>query len=69
MGESEKNCWVAEVENVLSSNGFYCVWLQQGVGDENKLLSELKDSHEGRQFFQNWNATIQGKDILSTLQC
>ena len=68
MGESE-NCWVAEVENVLSRNGFYCVSLQQGVGDEKKLLSELKDSHEGRQFFQEWNATIRDKDILSTLHC
>ena len=34
MDESEKKCWVTEVKNVFSKNGFYCVWLQQGVGDE-----------------------------------
>ena len=40
--ESEKKCWVTQVKNVLSKNGFYCVWLQQGVGDEKKFLCELK---------------------------
>ena len=29
-------------EGLLSKNGFYCVWLQQGVGDEKKFLCELK---------------------------
>ena len=34
MDESEKKCWVTQVKDVLSKNGFYCVCLQQGVGDE-----------------------------------
>ena len=42
MDESEKKCWVTQVKDVLRKNGFYCVWLQQGVGDENKFLCELK---------------------------
>ena len=42
MDESEKKCWVTQVMDVLSKNGFYCVWLQQGVGDEKKFLCELK---------------------------
>ena len=25
MDESEKKCWVTQVKNVLSKNGFYCV--------------------------------------------
>ena len=31
MDESQKKCWVTQVKYVLSKNGFYCVWLQQGV--------------------------------------
>ena len=42
MDESEKKCWVNQVKNVLSKNAFYCVWLQQRVGDENNFLCELK---------------------------
>ena len=41
MDESEKKCWVTEVKNAFSKV-FYCVWLQQGVGDEKTFLSELK---------------------------
>ena len=26
MDESEKKCWVTQVKDVLSKNGFYCVW-------------------------------------------
>ena len=33
MDENSKSCRVTEVKNVLSKSGFYCVWLQQGVGD------------------------------------
>ena len=42
MDESEKKCSVTQVKNVLSKNGFYCVWLQQGVRDEKNFLCELK---------------------------
>jgi len=34
MDEREKKCRITQVKNVLSKNGFSCVWLQQGVGDE-----------------------------------
>ena len=33
MDESEQKYWVTEVKNVLSKNGFDCVWSQEGVGD------------------------------------
>ena len=45
MDESEKKCCVTEVKNVLSKNGFYCVWLQ-GVGDE-------------KIFYVTWNRDLQ----------
>ena len=58
MDESEKKCWVTQVKNVLSKNGFYCVWLQLGVADENKFLCELKHRLTSN-FIQEWNATIR----------
>ena len=61
MDESEKKCWVTQVKDVLSKNGFYCVWLQQGVGDEKKFLCELKQRLTDN-FIQEWNATIRDKD-------
>ena len=61
MDESEKKCWVTQVKDVLSKNGFYCVRLQQGVGDENKFLCELKQRLTDN-FIQEWNATIRDKD-------
>ena len=61
MDESEKKCWVTQVKDVLSKNSFYCVWLQQGVGDENTFLCELKQRLTDN-FIQEWNATIRDKD-------
>ena len=60
MDESEKKCWVTQVMDVLSKNGFYCVWLQQGVGDEKKFLCELKQ-RLAENFIREWNATIRDK--------
>ena len=37
MDESGQKWWITEVKNVLSRNGFYCVWLKQGVGDEKRF--------------------------------
>ena len=61
MDEREKKGWVNQVKNVLSKNAFYCVWLQQRVGDENKFLCELKQRLRDN-FIQEWNATIRDKD-------
>ena len=61
MDESQQKCWVTEVKNVLSRNGFYCVWLQQAVGEEKKFLSELK-LRLLDNFIQDWDATIRDKD-------
>ena len=46
---------------MLSRNGFYCVWLQQGVGDEKTFLTELKQRLTDI-IVQEWNATIRDKD-------
>ena len=61
MDESEKKCWVTQMKNVLCKNGFYCVWLQQGVGDEKKCVCELKQRLTDN-FIQEWGATIRDKD-------
>ena len=61
MDESEQKCWVTEVKNVLTRNGLYCVWLQQGIGDEKRFLSELKQRLLGN-FIQEWDAAIRDKD-------
>ena len=60
--ESEKKCWIAEMKNVLTGNGHYYVWLLQGLGDEKKFSSELKQ-RLADNFVQEWNATIPDKDI------
>ena len=61
MDESEKKCRVTQVKNVLNKNGFRCVWLQQGVGDEKILLCELKRRLTDN-LIHEWNATIRDKD-------
>ena len=61
MDESEQKCWVIEVKDVLSGNWFYCVWLQQAVGELKRFLSELKQRFLNN-FLQNWAATIRDKD-------
>ena len=67
MDESEKKCWVTQVKNVLSKNGFYCVWFQQGVGDEKKFLCELKQRLT--ILFKNGMQLFEIKKILSVPQC
>ena len=47
MDENNKNCRITQVKNVLSRNGFYCVWLQQSFTDI---------------IVQEWNAINQDKD-------
>ena len=34
--------WASKVNDLLSSMGFYEVWLAQGVGNKNVFLSEMK---------------------------
>ena len=34
--------WASMVKDLLSSVGFYVVWLAQGVGNKNAFLSEMK---------------------------
>ena len=53
-------CWGSEVKNVLSINGFNCVWLQQGVG--NDLFFKVNSSKDSDHFVTEWNATIRDKD-------
>ena len=49
--EREKKCWVTQVKNVLSKNGFYCFWFEQGVGDDFFFFFNF--------FNVNWNRDLQ----------
>ena len=60
MDETNKKCRVTEVKNVLSRNSLYCVWLQQGVGDENNVSTEFKQRFTDI-IVQKRNATIRDK--------
>ena len=67
MDESEKKCSVTQVKNVLSKNGFYCAWLQQGVGDEKAFLREVKQRFT--ILFKNGMQLFEIKTDISIPQC
>ena len=46
--------WASKLNELLSTLGFYEVWLNQGVGNKNVFLSEAKVRlHDN--CVQNWN--------------
>ena len=45
--------YASKVKDLLSSMGFYEVWIAQGVGNKNVFLSELKLRLKDN-FVQNW---------------
>ena len=47
--------WAFKVKDLLSSMGFYEVWLAQGVGNKNAFLSEMKVRLKDN-FVQNWQS-------------
>ena len=49
--------WVSQVQTLLSTLGFYEVWLSQGVGDNNLFLSVFKRRLDDN-FVQKWNAEL-----------
>lgn len=49
--------WASKVKELLSSLGFYEVWLNQGVGNKNMFLVEFK-TRLSDNFIQNWNGRI-----------
>ena len=49
--------WASKVKDLLSSLGFYEVWLAQGVGNKNAFLSEVKLRLRDN-FVQNWNSRL-----------
>ena len=49
--------WASKVKDLLSSLGFYEVWLTQGVGNKNMFLSELK-LRLNDNFIQNWDSRL-----------
>ena len=49
--------WASKLKDLLSTLGFYEVWLNQGVGNKKVFLSEVKVRlHDN--FVQNWNTRI-----------
>ena len=49
--------WVYKVKYLLSSLGFYEVWLTQGVGNKKMFLSGLKLRLDDN-FIQNWDSRL-----------
>ena len=49
--------WASKVKDLLSSMGFYVVWLAQGVGNKNVFLSEMKLRLKDN-FVQNWQSRL-----------
>ena len=49
--------WASLVRHLFCSLGFYEVWVQQGVGDNSKFVSVLKQSLNDN-FIQNWRARL-----------
>ena len=49
--------WASKLNDLLTTLGFYEVWLNQGVGNKNVFLSEVKVMlHDN--CVQNWNTRI-----------
>ena len=61
MAESEKKCWVTQVKNVLSKNGFLLCLVTTRGWRRKYFLCELKQRLPDN-FIQEWNATIRNKD-------
>lgn len=49
--------WASKVRDLLSTLGFYEVWLNQGVGNKGNFLTELK-LRLNDNFIQSWNSRI-----------
>ena len=49
--------WVSLVRDLLSRLGFYYVWIQQGVGNSNAFMSEVRQRLTDN-FVQNWNSRL-----------
>ena len=49
--------WASKVKDLLSSMGFYEVWLAPGVGNKNAFLSEMKLKLKDT-IVQNWQSRL-----------
>ena len=54
--------WVSLVRDLLSRLGFYYVWIQQGVGNSNAFMSEVRQRLTDN-FVQNWNSRLIQADL------
>ena len=61
MDENGKDCLATRIRYILSSTGFYYVWLFQGVGNENVFLRSFKQ-RLADMFTQDWCAAINDKE-------
>ena len=61
LDENGKQCWAAEVRELLFKTGFYFVGLQQGVGDVKSFLHVFKQRLLD-MFTQEWTADIRDKE-------
>lgn len=61
MDKNGKDNWASQVRSMLSSCGFYFVWLQQGVGNINSFLKEFKNRLQDI-YRQEWHSSIAERD-------
>jgi hypothetical protein len=59
-----KKNWASGIRNILSTCGFYYVWLQQSVGDVRLFLKVFKCRLEDL-FKQEWYSTVREKERYS----
>ena len=59
--ELGKKTWAYHIRQLLCTNGFGEVWLQQNVGDTNNFLSVFRQRLSD-QFQQDWHSNIESKE-------
>ena len=60
-----RNSWGKLVKTVLENLGFYNVWLNQGVENENLFLNKFKQ-HMRDNYLQDWNSEIKNSSRART---
>ena len=62
--QNRKRCWATEIREMLSSTGFYFVWLNQGVPDVSGFLKQFRQRLVDI-FIQEWTGTIRDRERYS----
>ena len=60
-----RRSWVSDVKSSLETLGFYNIWLEQGVGDINLFLLNLKQRLTDN-FIQTWSSQLENSTRVRT---